>query len=715
MPNPLKISKIAWANFMSYGDYETSLELDALGPALIVGQKEGRKEESNGVGKTTITTAIIWCLFGRTPRKAAPGDKVINFYTKSQCYVKITTADGWIITRTRGVNGHDDLLVHKDGEDVSLSTNKNAQVLLKKLFNLDYDIFVASIFFGQRTEPFLTMSDQKRKAALERLLGLNRLNVWGDVAREYKTTAELEQQKIKALGEVRAIDITNTKEQIKLTHKQADEFEVNRATLVKSLKTDMMSVATQLKPLMSVDVVGLQAQYDAQESKRKDLNDKKLQLSQVIASHKQLVDEIINLNNIITQQQVRLKSLGTVDIELLRQQHQQADNDELTKTSLQSKINELILDQHKIEQKLQQLFSDLKNWNGKTGTNCPSCKQLISPEHSETICKPYTIQAKELGRELLQLKETIKTHQQQLDNIVVNRPIISMASAMRDVEERRAIEDNLRKLNSTSNTKSNLVINLQNEMVELKATVDILEKEFSESNIASQLEAAKQQIALRDQFKIKLGHLEARLKEEKVRDNPYNAMVKTFEAELDRAETDLSQHMTKIADLDSKIKSYDYIRHSYHDRNKIKMFILTGLIPYLNQRIEYYLNAFECDLTLKFTSTLSVETSRWDYDLHSGGQQKRIDLAIMFALYDLYISMYGQQCNVMVLDEVDGALDPHGVRMFVDIINNDFAGDRPDKPDTILIISHKNDMVDQFATQILVSQGDDGFSHILKG
>jgi chromosome segregation ATPase len=69
----------------------------------------------------------------------------------------------------------------------------------------------------------------------------------------------------------------------------------------------------------------------------------------------------------------------------------------------------------------------------------------------------------------------------------------------------------------------------------------------------------------------------------------------------------------------------------------------------------------------------------------------------------------------MVLDEVDGALDPHGVRMFVDIINNDFAGDRPDKPDTILIISHKNDMVDQFATQILVSQGDDGFSHILKG
>lgn len=715
MPNPLKISKLAWANFMSYGDYETSLDLDTLGPALIVGQKEGRKEESNGVGKTTITTAIIWCLFGRTPRKAAPGDKVINFYTKSQCYVRITTADGWIITRTRGVNGHDDLLVHKDGEDVSLSTNKNAQVLLKKLFNLDYDIFVASIFFGQRTEPFLTMSDQKRKAALERLLGLNRLNVWGDVAREYKTTAELEQQKIKALSEVRVIDIANTKEQIKLTHKQADEFEVNRATLVKSLKTDMLNVATQLKPLMSVDVAGLQAQYDAQESKRKDLNDKKLQLSQVENTSNQLNNEIDNLRTLKKQQETRLASYNVIDIEQLTQKHGLADLDEERKTDLQDKINKYTLEKRKMDQDLQQLLSAISGWNNKAGTNCPSCKQPVTSEHTDTICKPYILQGDKLTADINAINLLIADAVANFNLIKVQRPSMTIEAATRECNERKVIVANVADYSNKINSKAEQLTKLKSLAARLTSSVAQLEKEFSESNIASQLEAAKQQVTQRDQFKIKLGHLEARLKEEKVRDNPYNAMVKTFEAELDRAETDLSQHMTKVADLDNKIKSYDYIRHSYHDRNKIKMFILTGLIPYLNQRIEYYLNAFECDLTLKFTSTLSVETSRWDYDLHSGGQQKRIDLAIMFALYDLYISMYGQQCNVMVLDEVDGALDPHGVRMFVDIINNDFAGDRPDKPDTILIISHKNDMVDQFATQILVSQDADGFSHILKG
>lgn len=715
MATPLKISKLAWANFMSYGDYETELELSSLGPTLIVGQKEGRKDESNGVGKTTITTAIIWCLFGRLPRKAAPGDKVINWGAKGDCYVRITTTDGWIITRTRGINGHDDLLVHKDGEDVTLSTNKAAQVLLKKLFNLDYDIFVASMFFGQRTEPFLVMSDQKRKAALERLLGLNRLNVWGDVAKEYRTAAELEQQAIKALSEVRAIDIANIREQTKLAHKQADDFEINRAILVKTLKAEMLGTATQLKPLMAVNISELQAKYDQQETKRKELNDKRLQLDQTVATNRQLSTEAINLDNIGNQQKLRLASLGNADVDLLRKQHEQADADEQTKRNYQNTINGLILNQHKIEQKVQQLFSDLKNWDGKTGTNCPSCKQLISSEHAEAICKPYSIQAKELGKELLQIKGQIKEYQQQMDAIVISRPTVSVAVAMRDAEERRAINENLQNLRVQTDDIFKRMVKLRDLKLQLSADIELLSADLSQSDVSIQLEAAKQQINLRDQLKIQLSHLESRLKDEKVRDNPYNAMVRTFEAELDRAETDLSQHFTKIAELDSKIKSYDYIRHSYHDRNKIKMFILTGLIPYLNQRIEYYLNAFECDLTLKFTSTLSVETSRWDYDLHSGGQQKRIDLAIMLALYDLYISMYGQQCNVMVLDEVDGALDPHGVRMFVDIINNDFAGDRPDKPDTILVISHKQDMVDQFATQIVVSQDADGFSHILKG
>jgi DNA repair exonuclease SbcCD ATPase subunit len=246
-----------------------------------------------------------------------------------------------------------------------------------------------------------------------------------------------------------------------------------------------------------------------------------------------------------------------------------------------------------------------------------------------------------------------------------------------------------------------------------RTAIELMQAKVSE-DVESRLNLAKEIHNQHDKLVDRIVDLKTKTSEEKERINPYQEVIDTLKTQLEQVQEDLSGHLLKISKLDIGIKEYEYIRRSYHDRNKIKMFILSDLVPYLNQRIEYYLNAFECDLKLTFTSTLSVETSRWGYDFHSGGQQKRIDLAIMFALYDLYISMYGQQCNVMVLDEVDGSLDPHGVRMFVDIIHNDFSGDRPDKPDTILIISHKNEMVDQFPNHVLVSMDPTGYSRIEK-
>ena len=147
-----------------------------------------------------------------------------------------------------------------------------------------------------------------------------------------------------------------------------------------------------------------------------------------------------------------------------------------------------------------------------------------------------------------------------------------------------------------------------------------------------------------------------------------------------------------------------YIKSAYGDRNKIKQFVLMNMMPILNRRIQYYLEAFSCDFGIEFTPTLSVLPSKWDYDLCSGGERKRIDMAMMFALHDLFINMYGQQCNIMVLDEVDGALDSRGVESFTEVIMNDFCGnlDSRPKPSTIMIISHKTDLLDAFPSKISV-------------
>ena len=176
MKAKLHILDIMIQNYKGYGDCIT-IPLDDLGPVLVVGD--------NGVGKTTaFADAIVWCLFGRTITRARPGDRIVNWERKQDTLVQLRTADGWVIKRTRKMAGHDDLLVYRDGQEQSPSTNENAQKLLDKLFNLDYDIFSSAILFGQGGKSFLKLGDQKRKAAIERILALDKLSVRSTVAGE---------------------------------------------------------------------------------------------------------------------------------------------------------------------------------------------------------------------------------------------------------------------------------------------------------------------------------------------------------------------------------------------------------------------------------------------------------------------------------------------------------------------------------------------------
>ena len=140
MSAKLDIEYIELRNFLSYGDYVTRLDVANLGPVLILGDVEAADEGSgsNGAGKSSLLTAFIWCLFGRTIANPNPGDNVVNWYTKRNCYVKIKTADGYEIIRTRNFDGHSELILRKDGDDETQSTNTNAQKRLQEMFGLDY-------------------------------------------------------------------------------------------------------------------------------------------------------------------------------------------------------------------------------------------------------------------------------------------------------------------------------------------------------------------------------------------------------------------------------------------------------------------------------------------------------------------------------------------------------------------------------------------------
>ena len=134
---------------------------------------------------------------------------------------------------------------------------------------------------------------------------------------------------------------------------------------------------------------------------------------------------------------------------------------------------------------------------------------------------------------------------------------------------------------------------------------------------------------------------------------------------------------------------------------------ISSWVPYLNNQIAYYLEIFECKFSFKFNSFLQIESDR-SYDVClSGGERKRTDLAIMFAIHDLHENIYSQQCNLLVFDEYDRSLDKSGINAFVNLLFSNFTN----KGLTILVISHSDQMRDMFPTKIIVNK-DAGYSQI---
>jgi len=188
----LEIESVSWRNFLSYPNTPTTIRISELGLCLITGKviEEGRTlKRSNGAGKSTIASVIQWVLFGRTMHSAQPGDKIVNYFTKKDCWAKITFKNGDNITRTRNVGGHNELIYVKDGDEHTLvsdtqSTTKIQQAKLTREFNLDWEIFCGSVFFNQYGKSWMEMSDTVRKKALERILHVDKFTFRATAAKK---------------------------------------------------------------------------------------------------------------------------------------------------------------------------------------------------------------------------------------------------------------------------------------------------------------------------------------------------------------------------------------------------------------------------------------------------------------------------------------------------------------------------------------------------
>ena len=312
-------------------------------------------------------------------------------------------------------------------------------------------------------------------------------------------------------------------------------------------------------------------------------------------------------------------------------------------SELQDKLSDLNSDISQLNGSIKNLTERIESWKKKTGKICVVCEQSVDSNHTSSKLEPIIKEQEEKStkyNDLLKKRDNIKTLIETTKKAMEDRqPNMTLAEADR-IKSRKA------------------------------RLIKEIERHIEQAN---------------------------KIKNE---ENPHESSMDQYDNKIAAAEEQL-----KTVE-DSKIKSeylnkhLHYIHKAYNDRSKIKGYIFREHLPFINSRLAYYLEVFDLDIKIELTDSLGISSNMWGYEYESGGERKRTDVAFMLAMFDFHEQIYGRQCNVLVMDEVDGRLDDDGIEALINIIKTDLSH----RVESILMISHRNMMFDTFSKELRVTR-----------
>ena len=168
----MKINKVKIEGFLSIKEAEIDFS-NYKGLIRVVGKNnDTRPPSSNGAGKSSIIESIVFALFGRTIRKTNE-KSITHSVSKSQCKVTLLVNDNITITRTKSPPS---LIVDVNGKNCTLEGIQQTQANLEKILNTNYNVFLASIVFGQQnTINFLSSSPEEKRSIIQSFLNVTDL------------------------------------------------------------------------------------------------------------------------------------------------------------------------------------------------------------------------------------------------------------------------------------------------------------------------------------------------------------------------------------------------------------------------------------------------------------------------------------------------------------------------------------------------------------
>lgn len=211
---------------------------------------------ANGCGKSTIFSALIWCLYGKTIKgvsdvqtwkevrpKDYSGAMVSVIFQKGESVYQVIRCQKYDKVLEDGSKGKDRFIVIKDAEPLDTKGKVQLQQKLVDILGLTQNLFTNSVMFGQGLNRIIQESNADKKKLFEEIFDLNYLNIAKGIALEDKGNI------VSQLNEAER-ESANLKKDIeanKATYKELRSNEKNFANQVRSERKGLREDRKKLK------------------------------------------------------------------------------------------------------------------------------------------------------------------------------------------------------------------------------------------------------------------------------------------------------------------------------------------------------------------------------------------------------------------------------------------------------------------------------------
>lgn len=649
--------KIKAKNFLSWKDLDYTFQ---EGITLISGwNSDDNTPEASG--KSAILNAMCWTLFGKLP-KDAKIDDVIHEGADS-CETTLTFDDGSFLTRSRNPNYIE--LVDAIKGPIEGKDARETQSLIEAYIGISFDTFCQTIYFAQNyPKKFITSNQEEKGKILSEIQNLDQFD------RAIKKTKEL---------------IKNLKPNIQSTDTQVQ--------VLKAQVTEKNSKIFDTKQVIAKNLTQKENRLRELEAdiKLKLQNQKQLNLEAIDLEIKSITDNLSELESLIsdlnTQREANLSLEGSLrektDSAKIVIQRKENLTTELkilltkiesirTKEEFEAWYKERLAQAETDQATLNELKANLADLEASEAT-CPTCKQSWegAESHKEKTLLPLKTKITQLGSKLAQTAAQLKTQKEtylkERETLKeLKTEFVTKRTQMQEIDTSEA-EQLLNEVTAQLQELARARIELDDKRIKLKNEANqlILKKKSLEATLKGH-----------ETLKNDLNNLKAEYQMvKKQNDSSLEDALKRYEVEKSIVMANLSAKTKELDALQLELNDLETLADGFKNT---KVLVFKTVLSELNRLTNDFLQKlFDIPVTLNFyneemkiESTLKINGTERALGLCSGGQTRRIMLAVDLALAKIIQNRNNNKFNVLFFDEVCKDLSENSMDRVLNVLKD---------------------------------------------